>query len=161
MGHFCRFPLANHSDLPGSHSVFGVSQAPPMCVHTHLLAKMDSTKADYGESIPWHNSPLTSKEPFLCTCDWGGLLTSGMRGMWSGQGPAASLDGHAALVLEFLSKRHESPIALQWGSGYIYLLPQSTSTSYHHGEEKLWKCLLRCGSFSFLSVSVQRVIRCK
>ena len=76
-------------------------------------------------------------------CDWGGPLTSGMRDMWSGQGPASSLDCPAALILEFLSKQNESPTALQWGSGYIYLLPRTD----HHSEEKLRKCLLRCGSF--------------
>ena len=30
------FPLADHSDLPGSQSVFGVSQDPPMCGHPSL-----------------------------------------------------------------------------------------------------------------------------
>ena len=31
-----RFPLANHFDLPGSESVFGVSQGPPMCACASL-----------------------------------------------------------------------------------------------------------------------------
>ena len=30
------FPLANHFDLPGSRSIFGVSQDPPMCTHLSL-----------------------------------------------------------------------------------------------------------------------------
>ena len=30
------FPLANHFDLPGSESVFGISQDTPMCVHIPL-----------------------------------------------------------------------------------------------------------------------------
>ena len=31
-----RFPLANHLAFPGSESVFGISQCPPMCAHTSL-----------------------------------------------------------------------------------------------------------------------------
>ena len=27
------FPLANHFDLPGSQSILGISQDPPMCAH--------------------------------------------------------------------------------------------------------------------------------
>ena len=30
------FPLANHFDLPGSESEFGISKDPPMCVYTSL-----------------------------------------------------------------------------------------------------------------------------
>ena len=66
-GHFSGFPLASHLELPGSQSIFGVSQDLPLCVCTHLLAKMDSTEEAYGYNIPWHPSPLTSKEPF-CAC---------------------------------------------------------------------------------------------
>ena len=43
-----RFPLANHFGLPGSKSIFGVSQDFPMCVRAHLLAKMDSTEKACG-----------------------------------------------------------------------------------------------------------------
>ena len=35
------FPLANHSHLLASQSVFGISQDPPMCVHASVLAKVD------------------------------------------------------------------------------------------------------------------------
>ena len=31
-----RFPLTNHLALPGSESVFGLSQGPPLCVITSL-----------------------------------------------------------------------------------------------------------------------------
>ena len=37
------------------------------CVRTHLLAKVDPTKKASGWNVPWHNSPLVSKEPF-CVC---------------------------------------------------------------------------------------------
>ena len=41
------FPLANNFDLPGSQSILGITQDPPM-VHRHLLAKMDSTQEACG-----------------------------------------------------------------------------------------------------------------
>ena len=31
-----RFPLANYFYLPGSQSIFGIPQAPPMCAHARL-----------------------------------------------------------------------------------------------------------------------------
>ena len=31
-----RFPLVNYFDLPGSQSIVGISQDPPICVHTSL-----------------------------------------------------------------------------------------------------------------------------
>ena len=31
-----RFPLVNHLSLPGSESIFGLSQGPPMCACTSL-----------------------------------------------------------------------------------------------------------------------------
>ena len=58
------FPLTNHFDLPGSESIFGVSQDFPMCVHTSL-----SQDGFYRRSL-WvvDITPLlTSKEPF-CAC---------------------------------------------------------------------------------------------
>ena len=51
-GTFSGFPLASYLELPGSQSIFGVSQDLPLCVCTHLLAKMDSTKETYGYNIP-------------------------------------------------------------------------------------------------------------
>ena len=41
------FALASHFDLPGSKSIFGISQIFP-CVRTHLLTEMDSTEEAYG-----------------------------------------------------------------------------------------------------------------
>ena len=43
LGISCGFPSDCHLALPGSESVFGISQGPPMCVCVHLLAKMDSS----------------------------------------------------------------------------------------------------------------------
>ena len=60
-------------------------------VRTHLLAKKDSTSKAYGYNIPWHDSPLASKEPPLCMCGQGGFLTLETRNMWSVQAPASSL----------------------------------------------------------------------
>ncbi|KAM9052086.1 uncharacterized protein AAG666_001621 isoform 1-T9 [Megaptera novaeangliae] len=34
--HYLKFPLANHLALPGSESIFGISQDPPMCVCASL-----------------------------------------------------------------------------------------------------------------------------
>ena len=41
------FPLVSHIALPGSESVFCLSQGSPMSTHVHLLAKMDSNKEAY------------------------------------------------------------------------------------------------------------------
>ena len=83
------YSLANHFDLPGSQSIYGISQNPPMCAHPFL-----SQDGFYQRGL-WVEHPLTSL-PFprsLSTrvCDWGHLLTSGIRNMWSEQGPASSL----------------------------------------------------------------------
>ena len=84
------FSLANHFDLPGSQSIFDISQDRSMCAHACL-----SQYGSYCKGL-WafvHHS--------LCMYGWGDLLTSGMRNMWSRQGPASSLNCPAILVLEF------------------------------------------------------------
>ena len=92
-------------------------------------------------NIPSHNSPVASKEPFMCMCCQGGLLTLGMRGMWSGQGPASCLNCPANLILEFQSVGNESPIALPWqvgggppASGGVLDRPASLITSISLGK---------------------------
>ena len=40
-----------------------------------------------------------------------------MRNMWSGQGPASSLNCSASLALELQSAGSESPVALPWVGG--------------------------------------------
>ena len=61
-------------------------------------------------------------------CGQGGLLTTRMRDMCSGQGPAFSLNCSAILILEFQLTENESLIALPWwwggGGEGICLLPQ-------------------------------------
>ena len=42
-----RFPLANHFDLPGLQSIFGISQDPPICVHASFSREGFTGKA-YG-----------------------------------------------------------------------------------------------------------------
>jgi len=86
-GLFSSFPLANHFDLPGSQSIFGVSQDPPMCLHTSL-----SQDAFYPKGV-WVEHPLTEfssglQGAFLRMYGQGSLLTS--RNMWSEQDPASS-----------------------------------------------------------------------
>ena len=52
MGHFFQVFLSNHLALPGSESIFDLSQCPPVCmcvfVCVHLSAKMDSSEETYG-----------------------------------------------------------------------------------------------------------------
>ena len=57
-------------------------------------------------------------------CSQGGLLTSRMKNMWSGWGPASSFNCPAILDLEFQSTGTEPQIALPWGEG------RGSSTSY-------------------------------
>ena len=45
--------------------------------------------------------------------------------MWSGQGPASSLNCPAILLLEFQSIGNESPITLPWKGGIYFPAPVS------------------------------------
>ena len=122
------FPLANHYNLPGSQSIFGPSQDPPMCVHAFLSQGGFYQKGVWVRNIPWHDSPLTSKKPFLHKCGWGGLLT--LRNEICGLGRAQPPPLVVLLFLEFQSIGNESPIALLWeeGAGRAHL--PSASTPY-------------------------------
>ena len=60
-------------------------------------------------------SPFDLQGAFLRTSGQGGLQTSGMRNMWSEEGPASSLNCPAILVLEFWPSGNEFPMALPWG----------------------------------------------
>ena len=99
------FRLANHFDLPGSRSIFGLTQDPPMCVHTSLTKGESYQRGALSTASLDFAPSLACKEPFLCTCGWGGLLTSGRRNMWSEQGLASSLNCAAVLVLEVCSSQ--------------------------------------------------------
>ena len=128
----CVVPLCSLSDFYGVflpsflwpifliclvHSPYLVYLGILTSVHTHLLAKMESITKAYGWNITWRNSPLTSKEHFLCMCGWRGFLTSRTRNMWSVQGPPSSFNCPAILVLEFQSIENESPTAVPWRGG--------------------------------------------
>ena len=61
--------------------------------------------------------PFDLQGVFLHMCGQGGLLTLIMRNLWSGQGPAISLNCPAIFVLEFQSSGNEAPVASNWGRG--------------------------------------------
>ena len=64
--------MANHLASPGSGSVFGLSQGPPVCVRTHLLARMDSSEeALLGGGA---SSLFDLQGAFLRMCSQEGLL---------------------------------------------------------------------------------------
>ena len=47
-----RFPLANRLNFPGSLSIFGISQDPPMCAHTSLSQDGFYWRGVWVENIP-------------------------------------------------------------------------------------------------------------
>ena len=74
------------------HSLYLVYLKILPCVCMHLFAKVSGYNAGYLDRMSLDiASPLACKEPFLHICGWGGLLTSGMRDMWSRQGQPSSL----------------------------------------------------------------------
>ena len=108
------FSLVNHFGLPGSLPIFSISQDPPMCAHASLNKDGSDLKGLWVER-PLTQLPFGLQGAFLCMCDWEGLLTSGKRLMWSGQGLAFSRNCLASLILEFRTTACESPTALPWG----------------------------------------------
>ena len=60
------FPLADHFGLH-SQPIFDISQDPQMCARTSLSLDGLYQKGIWVGNIPWHHSPVASKEP-LCTC---------------------------------------------------------------------------------------------
>ena len=130
MWHFFRSPLTNHFDLPGSQSIFGISQDPPMCEDTSL------SQDDFFQKGIWVEYPLTSLPLWppgsLSAGMWSRRshdslnekwMRSWMRNVWSGQGPASSLICAAIFVLELQSIGNESLVALLWWVP-IFLLPR-------------------------------------
>ena len=93
--------MANHFDLPGSESIFGIFQDSPECAHISL-----SQDGFYQRDIwvEYQLAPLCFdlQGAFPHMRGQRGLLTLRMRNMWSGQGPASSLNCLAVLILEFL-----------------------------------------------------------
>ena len=121
------FPLTNHFDLPGSQSIFGISQDSSMCAHASF-----SLDGFYWRGLwlecPLASLPLWPPGVFLHMCGQGGLQTLRIRNMWSGQGPASSLNCPAVLVLQFQSTGWNKSPVIYLGKGPIYLLPQIEST---------------------------------
>ena len=86
-----RFPLANHRDLPGSKSVFGISQDLPMCARASLSQDGFYHRALWVDLTSLSVTPLlTSKETF-CACvvrevswlqEWG--ICSLLSSIWAG-----------------------------------------------------------------------------
>ena len=75
--------LPNHIDLPGSETIFGMSQCPPICSHASLSQDRFYRRGLWEICITQHHSLFDFQEVFLCLCGWGGLLTSIMRNIWS------------------------------------------------------------------------------
>ena len=127
--HFFQVSLTNDFDLPYSESVFCITQDPPTA--TCLSLSQDGFRWR-RLWVGWHHFPFDLQGYFLWMCSWLGLLTSRMRNMWSllpGQGLSSSLDCPAVLILEYQSRRNESPTVFPWGRGPIYLQEVTCSFS--------------------------------
>ena len=117
------FLLANCFYLPGSKSISGISQDPPMCAHSSLSQDGFSLR---GLWIISTAPLLTSKEPFQIVQS--GRSSDfknekyGVSYILSGQGPTSSLTCPTSNILEFRSTGNESPITLPWQT---YLPPAS------------------------------------
>ena len=113
-------------DLLGSQSTFGRSQDSSMCAHVSLNQDGFHGKGVWVGNSPWHDSLLTCKEPFRCTCGRGGLPTSGIRNMWSS----------SLVVLLFLSQSfipegmNVQLLYPGWGLGGGACSPASWSPSF-------------------------------
>ena len=93
-------------------SLYLKSQDPPKCAHT-LLAKMHSTKEDYGwlSITPLLTSELSSLEGLFDINKWGKC------GLLSGQGPVSSLDCPDIDILEFLCAGNQLKLLTLVGGG--------------------------------------------
>ena len=110
--------MANHLALPGPESVVGISQEPPMCVLSHLLAKLDSSQETYGylDITPlWTSKELYHREGFFEFENEKYVISS----LLPGEGPASSL---APSILKFLSTGNEFQLLTL---GPIYFLPHN------------------------------------
>ena len=119
MGHFFpEFTLASHFDLPGS--TFGVSQEPPVWVHTSL-SRDDAVCRGLWVARPSALLILTSKEPSAYV--WSGRSPDSENKkyvVWAGPSPLSECP--AVLILEFRSAGNEPLIALPWRVGIYFLL---------------------------------------
>ena len=128
-GIFSRFPLANHFDLPDSKSEFGIAQDFPMCACTSLSQDGFYRRGLWVDLATWHHSPFDLQGGFLRMCSWGGLLTSGMRNMWSLIFYLGRAQPPLSIVLLFPSGSigPQGTNSNRLPQGPICLLPQSNS----------------------------------
>ena len=108
------FPLANHYNLPGSQSIFGISQDPSTCAHGSLSQEGSFQRGVLLEH-PLTLLPLLPARSLFCACVIGEVSWLWIEKYVSEQGPASFCNCPAILVLEFWSVENESPIALLWG----------------------------------------------
>ena len=153
------FPMANYIYLPGSRSISGISQDPPMWAHSSRSQDGFYLRGLWIVSI---TPLLTSKEPVYIVQS--GRSSDfkkekyGVSYLLSGQSPASSPTCPAINILEFQSTGNESPITLPWrtylspasksGPIFLYLLriqqnirPERIS---HHPEGCIWLTDLFC-----------------
>lgn len=94
-------------------SLYLKSQDPPKCAHA-LLAKMHSTKEDYG----WLSiTPLLTSEELSSLEGLFDINKLGKCGLLSGQGPVSSLDCPDIDILEFLCAGNQLKLLTLVGGG--------------------------------------------
>ena len=84
-GNSFRFSLTSYLALPGSESLFGLTQGPPLRVCTSFSQNGFQHKGFWEEEriMDWRLLPsVTSEEPFCICIIWEVSLTSQMRNMW-------------------------------------------------------------------------------
>ena len=133
--------------LPGSASLFGVSQGSPMCACASLSQDGFQGRGLLVAGITYYGAV---PPPFVTSQELSGpegLLDFKnekyvVSYLLSGQGPASSLDC-PVLILEYWSTGNESPIALPWRGAHLpaaavlltivprlYMRPPRTCESY-------------------------------
>ena len=113
-------------DLPGSQSIFDISQDPPIGGHASLRQDRFYRRGLWAECI-LTSLPFDFQRHFLHFQR--GLLTLRMRNMWSGYSQTSPLNCPAVLFQGVLSTKNKSTIALSWW-GAIYPLPQLEPASW-------------------------------
>ena len=158
--------MANHFDLPGSESIFGISQDLPMCVHTSLSQDGFYRRGLWIDLASFSISPLlTSKEPF-CACvvgevswllEWEicGLLSS----IWAGRSLLSQLSCCSCLGVSV--HREWTPAVCPGGPSNSCLSaePESKGTEIYmtHWRKSplIWKLkFFACGSHEYTATGV-------
>ena len=123
----CRQTQGQTQRVPESHSRGSLSQFYGTFFPTILIFLVHCSCLVYFRIVPCVHTHLLAKVDFMSGS--GGLLTLRMRNMWSGQGPASSLNCSASLILQSQSTGNESLVTLPCGGQgrgeCIYLLSQN------------------------------------